>query len=316
LSALFFMTAGYNDYSSFIKKRFGERVQKISVNAGFTCPNRDGSKGTGGCIYCDNTTFNPAYTSVHKPILEQINEGIAYFSEKYPAQKYITYFQSYTNTYASVQVVKERIQEALSCKEVVGVSVATRPDCISDEILEMLAGFSKRHFITVEYGVESTYDATLKTINRCHSWNDSVQAIRKTAFYGLYCSVHLIIGLPGENETDFLNHAVNISRLPVNFLKLHQLQILSGTAAEKLFNQKPELFKILSVDEYTDLMCRFVAKLHPEIIIERFTGESPPERVIAPRWDKIKNFEVTEIIRRKLAEKNISQGMDYPALRP
>jgi hypothetical protein len=310
------MTPCYNDYSSFIKKRFGERVQKISIDAGFTCPNRDGSKSTGGCIYCDNAAFNPAYASRSKSITDQLQEGIAYFSEKYPSQKYIAYFQSFTNTYAPVQTVKEKIEEALSCKGVAGVSVATRPDCISDEILEMLAGFNKRHFITVEYGVESTYDSTLKTINRCHSWNDSIQAIRKTAFFGLYCGVHLIIGLPGETEADFLNHAVNISRLPVNFLKLHQLQILSGTTAEKLFSEKPELFTILSVDEYSDLMCSFVARLHPDIVIERFTGESPPERVIAPRWNKIKNFEVTEIIRRKLTERNIRQGIDYPALRP
>lgn len=316
MSALFFMTCLYNDYASWIKKQFGERVQKISVNAGFTCPNRDGSKSTGGCIYCDNTAFNPSFALHTHPVHQQLKEGIAYFSVKYPAQKYIAYFQSFTNTYAPVDVIRKKMEEALTVPGVIGISVATRPDCISDEILEMMAGFSKRYFITVEYGVESTNDPTLEIINRCHSWNDSINAIRKTAYYGLFCGVHMILGLPGETQEDFLTHADRISNLPVNFLKLHQMQILTDTAAENMYHDKPELFSIMNVDEYTDLACRFLTRLHPQIIVERFSGESPHERVIAPMWNRIKNFELTEIIRRKLKEREWCQGMYIKGLCP
>jgi len=301
----------YNDYSGFIKNKFGCRVQKISVNTGLTCPNRDGSKGTGGCIYCNNESFNPAYALGSKTITQQLDEGINYFSKKYPSQKYIAYFQSFSNTYESADSIKKRIEEALSFRNIVGISIATRPDCINDEILEMLASFSKKYFFVIEYGIESSINRTLEQINRCHSWEDSVNAIRKTSYYGIYSCAHLIIGLPGEAEEDYISHAKEISKLPVNFIKLHQLQILKGTKAEEMYISKPELFLIPSLEEYTDIICEFISNLSPDIIIERFTGESPPEMVVAPKWNRIKNFEVTEIIRKKLKERGIYQGKSY-----
>ena len=308
MSALFFMAQLYNDYSGFIKKQFGCRVQKISVSAGFTCPNRDGNKGTGGCIYCDNSAFNPSYINQQKSISQQLKDGIDYFAVKYPSQKYIAYFQSYTNTYSSADIIKAKIEEAINYPGIAGISVATRPDCINDEILQMLAEYTMKCFVAVEYGVESTIDKTLELINRCHSWSDSVNAINKTASYGISTCAHLIIALPGENENDFIHHVKELSVLPVSFVKFHQLQILSQTPVAKMYSENPELFRIYNVDEYCDLMCELISHLNPRIIIERFTGESPPERVIAPKWNKIKNFEVTEIIHRKLAKKGIRQG--------
>ena len=302
------MSGSYNDYSGYIKNKFGTRVQKISVNTGATCPNRDGTKGTGGCIYCDNEAFNPAYALSSKTISQQLTEGIQYFSKKYPSQKYIAFFQSFTNTYQPVDIIRKNVEEALSYPGVVGVSLATRPDCVSDEILEMLSGFAKKHFIVVEYGVESSLNKTLELINRCHTWEDSIDAIRRTSGYGLKTCAHLIIGLPGETEKDFIHHAQEISKLPVDFIKMHQLQILSGTQASELYKKDPEIFRIFSVDDYTDIMCGFITHLSPSIIIERFSGESTPGRVIAPKWNRKKNFEITEIIRSKLKERNLTQG--------
>lgn len=298
----------YNDYSSWIRNSFGERIQKISVNAGFTCPNRDGSNGTGGCTYCDNSSFNPAYCSPNKSITEQLAEGIAFFNKKYPAQKYIAYFQAYSNTYADIDILRQKFEEALLYKEVIGLSVATRPDCLNDQILEYLNELNCRTKLTVEIGVESTSDKSLLRINRGHCWQDSVNALTKLAGFNIRTGVHLILGIPGEDESEILNHAKVISELPFTFLKLHQMQILKGTAMAEDYENNAKDFLPLTAESYILLCVRFLELLSSEIVIERFTSESPLSSIISPDWGGIKNFEISEKIIRKMKELNTWQG--------
>lgn len=298
----------YNNYSNWIKKFFNERVQKISVDAGFTCPNRDGSKGTGGCIYCDNLTFSPEYCSQTKSITKQLDQGITFFNKKYPTQQYIAYFQNYTNTYSDLNKLKELYLEALSHEKVVGIAISTRPDCVDNGALELLAELSEKHFVTIEFGIESASNKTLQLLNRCHTFEDSIYAITKASKLGLRICAHLIIGLPGENKEQIIEHAKQLSLLPINILKLHQLQVIKGTKLEELFKQNNDFIKIYSVEEYVDLTIDFLENLSPEIIIERFTSESPLEKVIAPKWGGLKNFEIVDKIRKRLVERNTWQG--------
>lgn len=301
----------YNDYSSYFRQQFSERIQKISIDAGFTCPNRDGTKAYGGCLYCDNNTFNPFYCTPKKTITDQLDEGIAFFSAKYKTQKYLAYFQAYTNTYAPFDWLTKLYEEALHHKKVIGLVIATRPDCINDEILDYLAQLSKNYYIVVEYGVESTLNKTLELVNRCHTFEESVSAIEKTAEREIHTGVHLILGLPGENKEIMLHHANKISMLPVETLKLHQLQIICNTPIAGLFNEKPHVFPYFTVDEYIELVSCFIERLNPTIIIERFISESPPEMLISPKWNRIKNFEIVSKIERRLEARNTWQGWLY-----
>jgi len=303
----------YNDYSTWIRKQFNERVQKISVDAGFTCPNRDGTKGLGGCIYCDNKAFSPTYCSSGKSITQQLNEGIDFFSEKYLAQKYIAYFQSYTNTYADINILEKYYNEALSHPKVIGLAISTRPDCVNDDILNLISQLSKMHFVTLEFGVESTSNETLKLINRCHTFEDSKNAILKASGLGIKIAAHLILGLPGENKKQIVKHAEIISSLPISILKLHQLQIIKDTKLAELYQQNSEFIKLYTANEYVDLAIDFIEQLSPDIIIERFTSESPCEKIIAPNWNGLKNFEVVDKIRKRLIERDTWQGKFYYA---
>jgi len=303
----------YNDYSTWIRKQFNERVQKISVDAGFTCPNRNGTKGIGGCIYCDNKTFSPAYCSSGKSITQQLNEGIDFFSEKYPAQKYIAYFQAYTNTYANSNILEKYYNEALSHPKVIGLAISTRPDCVNDDILNLISQLSKMHFVTLEFGIESTSDKTLKLINRCHNFEDSKNAILKASALGITIAAHLILGLPGESKEQIVKHAEIISGLPISILKLHQLQIIKDTKLAQMFEQNPEFVIIYTANEYINLAIDFIEQLSPDIIIERFTSESPREKIIAPNWNGLKNFEIIAQIRKRLIERDTWQGKFYYA---
>ncbi len=301
----------YNDYSTWIRKQFNERVQKISVDAGFTCPNRDGTKGVGGCIYCDNKTFSPAYCSSRKSITQQLNEGIDFFSKKYPTQKYIAYFQAYTNTYANLNILEKYYNEALSYPKVIGIAISTRPDCVNDETLNLIAQLSKQHFVTLEFGVESTSNETLKSINRCHSFEDSKNAILKASGLDINIGAHLILGLPGESKEQIVKHAEIISDLPILILKLHQLQIIKDTKLAQMFEQNPAFIKLYTATEYIDLAIDFIENLSPDIIIERFTSESPREKIIAPNWGGLKNFEIVAQIKKRLVERETWQGRLY-----
>ncbi len=301
----------YNDYPGYIKKVFGGRVQKISVNVGFSCPNRDGTKGFGGCIYCDNKTFRPGYCEPEKPVKEQVLRGVGFFEEKYPDMNYLAYFQSYTNTYAPANQLWALYREAVAHEKVAGLIIGTRPDCINQEIIEVLKEIALTKPVTVEFGLESTNDQTLKEINRCHTWKDSVKAIELCNKNGIEAGVHLILGLPGESRVDMLNHARLISDLPVKTLKLHQLQVIKNTVLARRFAENPEYVKLFNLDDYIDFVIDFIEQLSPEIIIERFVGTSPVEKLIAPKWNKTKNFEVVAKIEKRLKERDTFQGRLY-----
>lgn len=304
----------YKSYGAWMKNRFGCKVQKISIDAGFSCPNRDGKIGRGGCIYCNNATFNPDYCTntagrvsqeerillTTENIKSQLEKGKEFFSRKYPEMKYIAYFQSYTNTYDDIEALKQMYEAVLSVPDVVGISIATRPDCVSDELLDYLEELSHRTFLTMEYGVESLNDKTLKIINRGHTSECSINIIRNTHARGIIVCAHLILGLPGESREEILRQEEIINSLPIDFLKLHQLQITKGTILE----HRPDLIEqctLYTPEEYIDLVVEYLSRLRSDIIIERFTSQSPAELLVAPRWG-LKNYEFTNLLNKRLAE--------------
>ena len=303
-------TKPYNDLGDFLRNIFPYKVQKISLNAGFTCPNRDGSKGWGGCTYCNNQTFSPEYCHTERSITQQLDEGVRFFSRKYPDMKYLAYFQAYTNTYDEMERLKAIYEEALNYPGVVGLIVGTRPDCVPHTLLDYFAELAKKTFVMVEYGLESTLDKTLLRINRGHTQAESEEAIRKTAGRGIYTGAHLILGLPGETKEEILHHADIISSLPLTTVKLHQLQLIRNTRMAKEFSDRPAEFHLYTADEYIELVVDFVEKLNPSITIERFVSQSPKELLIAPDWG-LKNFEFTAKVLKRMKERGAYQGRTF-----
>lgn len=300
----------YREFGELLSKHFPYKVQKISINAGFTCPNRDGSKAVGGCTYCNNQSFSPGYGGKQKTVSQQLEEGIEFFSHKYPEMKYLAYFQSYTNTYDSIDKLIALYEEALSYPNVVGLIIGTRPDCMPDDLLDYFAELNKKTFLVIEYGLESTLDSTLEFINRGHTHAESVEAIKKTAAKGIYTGAHLILGLPHETREQVLSHADEISKLPLTTVKLHQLQLIKGTVMAKQYRVNPEWFDLFEVDEYIDLAIDFAERLNPDFIIERFVSQSPKSLLIAPDWG-LKNFEFTAKVLKRFEERGARQGRLY-----
>lgn len=289
----------YKDYSHWIREQFPFRVQKISVDAGFSCPNRDGRLSSGGCTFCDNKTFNPSYCDRAKSITQQLEEGKAFFAKKYPEMKYLAYFQAYSNTYAPLEELKRKYEEALAVDDVVGLVIGTRPDCVSDEALDYLQQLNQRTFLIVEYGIESANDDTLRRINRGHTFDCSRQAIIKAHQRGLLTCGHIILGLPGEDKEEMLHQASTITQLPLDILKLHQLQIIKGTPLAKEYEAHP--FHVFSAEEYVNLVIRYVSQLRNDLVLERFVSQSPPDMVIAPKWG-LKNHEFTDLLNKRIRE--------------
>lgn len=289
----------YKDYSHWIREQFPFRVQKISVDAAFSCPNRDGRLSLGGCTFCDNKTFNPSYCDRGKSITQQLEEGKAFFAKKYPEMKYLAYFQAYSNTYAPLEELKRKYEEALAVDDVVGLVIGTRPDCVSDEALDYLQQLNQHTFLIVEYGIESANDNTLRRINRGHTFDCSRQAIVKAHQRGIITCGHIILGLPGEDEEDMLHQASTISQLPLDILKLHQLQIIKGTPLAKEYEAHP--FHVFSAEEYVNLVIRYVSQLRNDLVLERFVSQSPPNMVIAPKWG-LKNHEFTDLLNKRIRE--------------
>lgn len=289
----------YKDYSHWIREQFPFRVQKISVDAAFSCPNRDGRLSLGGCTFCDNKTFNPSYCDRGKSITQQLEEGKAFFAKKYPEMKYLAYFQAYSNTYAPLEELKRKYEEALAVDDVVGLVIGTRPDCVSDEALDYLQQLNQRTFLIVEYGIESANDNTLRRINRGHTFDCSRQAIIKAHQRGIITCGHIILGLPGEDEEEMLHQASTISQLPLDILKLHQLQIIKGTPLAKEYEAHP--FHVFSAEEYVNLVIRYASKLRNDLVLERFVSQSPPNMVIAPKWG-LKNHEFTDLLNKRIRE--------------
>ena len=289
----------YLDFGTWMRERFPYKVQKISIDAGFSCPNRDGKLSKGGCTFCNNESFNPSYCSPKESITEQIERGKEFFSKKYPDMKYLAYFQAYTNTYAPLAELQRMYEEALSVKDVVGIVIGTRPDCVEDALLDYLEQLNKRTFIIVEYGIESANDETLRKIRRGHTFACSRDAIERTHARGILTCGHIILGLPGEDATESLRQAPLISSLPLDFLKIHQLQIVKGTALAMQYAQQP--FHLYTVEEYIDLIIKYISLLRKDLIFERFVSQCPPEILIAPKWG-LKNYEFTNLLNNRLAE--------------
>ena len=300
----------YNDLAAYLSAHFPHKVQKISLNAGFTCPNRDGTVGYGGCTYCNNQTFNPAYCKTEKSVTEQLEEGKQFFARKYPDMKFLAYFQAYTNTYAELEELKRKYEEALSVPDVVGLVIGTRPDCMPDALLDYLEELNQRTFLIVEYGVESTDNDTLKRINRGHTFEVAEEAIRKTAARGIRVGAHIILGLPGEEREGLIAQAGLLSSLPLTTLKLHQLQLIKGTRMAWEYEHEPSDFHLYAADEYIDLVIDYVEHLRPDIVLERFVSQSPKELLIAPDWG-LKNHEFTDKVKKRMRERDAWQGKRY-----
>lgn len=291
----------YNDFGTWIRKQFPFRVQKISIDAGFSCPNRDGKISSGGCTYCDNRTFNPSYCDRKKTITEQLEEGKRFFAKKYPDMKFLAYFQAYTNTYAEVEALQSMYEEALRVEDVVGIVIGTRPDCVSDELLDYLEKLNKRTFVLVEYGIETANDATLRRINRGHDFACSRRAVEQTHARGILTGGHIIIGLPGEDAEESLRQAPIISSLSLDILKIHQMQIIKGTKLAQQYAEQP--FHVYTVEEYIDVIVRYISLLRKDMVLERFVSQSPAHLLIAPKWG-LKNYEFTNLLNNRLKQEN------------
>lgn len=300
----------YQDYGTYLRNHFNCKIQKISIHAGFTCPNRDGTKGVGGCTYCNNQTFNPEYCRTEKSVSQQLEEGKVFFARKYPGMKYLAYFQAYTNTYGELETLKQKYEEALEHPGIVGIVIGTRPDCMPDELLSYLQELNRRTFLTIEYGIESVYDSTLKRINRGHTHAQTEEAVCRTAEKGIPTGGHIILGLPGESREQLIREAGILSNLPLTTLKLHQLQLIKGTRMASEFEQNPKDFHLYEADEYIELCIDFLEHLRPGIVLERFASQSPKELLIAPDWG-LKNYEFTEKIKKRMAERKTFQGKLY-----
>ena len=298
-------TPYYNDYGTWIRSRFPFRVQKISIDAGFTCPNRDGTISTGGCIYCNNQTFSPSYCNREKSISSQLTIGKRFFAHKYPDMKYLAYFQTYSNTYSTIERLRMMYEEALSVEDIEGLVISTRPDCISEELLDYLEELNRRTFLIVEYGIESTNDNTLRHINRGHTFEQTVKAITHTKERGILTGGHIILGLPGENASESLTQAHQISALPLDILKIHQMQIIRATKLAEMYNK--ESFHLYTIEEYIQLVSKYIQRLRKDLVLERFISQSPAKLLIAPHWG-VKNYEFTNRLVNYMRANGIRQG--------
>ena len=317
----------YNSFVGYFKRRYGERLQKIVLDAGFTCPNRDGKVGRGGCTYCDNAAFHPSYSTAGKSLHQQLDEGIGFHKVRYrTTEHYLAYFQSFSNTYAPLERLRELYEEALSHPSVVGVVIGTRPDCVDSAKLDYLADLANGRILSgwkrslagepdrtspiviVEYGIESCYDVTLQRINRGHDFETARRAVHATAQRGLDVGAHFILGLPGESRQMMLDSCAMINELPLRSVKFHQLQIVKGTRMEKEYAESPQDFERFSLDDYLDFFTDMLERLRPTLSIERFAGEVPPRFVNETPWGLIRNVELLRLLDRCLEERDTWQG--------
>lgn len=301
-------TRRFNAYSNYTKVKYGERIQKVAIDAGFTCPNRDGTAAFGGCTYCNNDSFNPSYCDPSKPISQQIEDGIEFLSRRYKVKKYLAYFQAYSNTYASLESLKETYQQALDHPDVIGLVIGTRPDCIDEAKLDYFQELAETYDITIEYGIESCYDKTLARINRGHRFEETVKALEISANRGIFISGHLIFGLPGESREEMLAQVDTINELKLDSIKLHQLHIVKKTVMAFEYRTNPDEFQLFSLDEYKPFITEFLERLNPNIIIQRLFGEAPPYMMAGPTWGELRNSDVLERIEAYLEANDTFQG--------
>lgn len=277
----------YNAFGQYMKQLYRTPVFKVNVDAGFTCPNRDGTVATGGCIYCNNDSFRPSACTSTASLREQIEKGIPYLHSRYGAEKFIVYFQPYTNTYASVETLDRLYREALDNPGVIGLAIGTRPDCIDKEKIALLETLGRDHFVLVEYGLQSIYDTTLAFINRGHDYACFKHALAMTAGRGIHVGAHLILGFPTETREEMLEMADELSLLPIEFLKIHQLQVVKETALADLYAEKP--FATFGYHEYIGMLADFLERLSPDIVLQRLFAAAPDDILIAPLWNKTRS---------------------------
>lgn len=305
----------FNSYAEYFKREFGGRVQKLAIDAGFTCPNRDGSRGLGGCTYCDNDAFNPSYCHPDKTVGQQIKEGIEFHEKRYRrATRYLAYFQPYSNTYASLEKLKEIYSQALEFPDIIGMVIGTRPDCMDGFKLDYFSEISENHYVIIEYGIESCYNRTLKRINRGHTFEETLSALEMTRERGLHSGAHIIFGLPGESKDEMMKQADILSELPITNIKFHQLQIIKGTMMAAEFRKNPDDFHQFTLDEYIDFIIDFTEQLNPDFVIERFAGEVPPRFLEGQGWGLIRNDQILNRIESRMLERNTWQGRKFEQL--
>lgn len=295
----------YNSFGSYVKARFGAPVHKVNVDAGFTCPNRDGTLGSSGCIYCNNDSFRPNSCRPALSIKEQVENGAKFVRKRYKAEKFIVYFQPYTNTYASIEVLERLYNEALAEPSVIGLAIGTRPDCIDEEKLALLESLASKYFILVEYGLQSIYDKSLRFINRGHDYDAFLKALDMTRDRGISIGAHTIVGFPTETREEMLSIADEVSALPIEFLKVHQLQIVRDTPLEGMYRTDP--FHVFEYTEYLDFIIDFIERLSPDIVLQRLFATAPDDILIAPRWDRSRH-EILRDIEQRLIIRDTSQG--------
>jgi len=299
----------FNSYSNYFKREFGGRVQKLTIDAGFTCPNRDGTVATGGCTYCNNDAFNPSYCTPSKSITQQIDEGIEFHAVRYRrADRYLAYFQAFSNTHAPLDKLEKLYTEALANPKIIGLVIGTRPDCVDEQKLDYFQELSKKYYIALEYGVESCYNKTLELINRGHNFEKSVWAIEETHKRGIKTGAHIIFGLPGESREEMMAEAAILSKLPLNTIKFHQLQIIKGTTMELQYQQNPSMFNLFGMEEYFNFMVDFLEQLNPNFVVERFTGEAPPRYLATPPWGNYRTDQLMVMLEKILEQRNTWQG--------
>lgn len=302
----------FNSYSRYFKKVFGERVQKLTIDAGFTCPNRDGKVARGGCTFCLNDAFNPSYCTPQKSIKQQLEEGIEFHVKRYQkASRYLAYFQAFSNTYAPLDHLKNIYEQAFEVPGVIGVVIGTRPDCVDAEKLDYFAELSKKYYVTIEYGIESCYNETLEKVNRGHTYEDTIWAIEETAKRGIKVGGHMIFGFPGETREQMLAQAEILSKLPLNTIKFHQLQIFKGTVMAKDYRLHPDQFNFFGLEEYIDFFVNFLERLNPAFVVERFAGEVPPRFQAGPGWGLVRNEQLVSMLDKRLEQLDTWQGKLY-----
>ena len=301
------MNPYYTDYAEYLRRLFpGQKVQKLSVNGGMTCPNRDGTIGRGGCIYCDNRTFSPGYTAGARSVAGQIEAGRKFFGKKYPEMKYLAYFQSFTNTYGTPSHLRDLYEEALRQEDVVGLVVGTRPDCLPEEVVEILATLARERPVIVELGAESSHDRTLRRINRGHDWRCVTEAVARLTDAGISTGLHLIAGLPGEKREDILATIERVAELPIDSVKIHQMQVIRGTRLHEQYEKGEADIIDWTADDYLDLCVEIIRRVPRRIAIERFVSQAPPGMLVAPSWG-LKNYQFTNLLMERLKKIMASQ---------
>lgn len=299
----------FNSYSGYFRRLFGGRVQKLAVNAGFTCPNRDGTVGRGGCTFCDNEAFTPSYCRSDKSVAQQIREGIEFHRNRYRcADRYLVYFQSFSNTYAPLERLRAVYGEALGEEGVVGIVVGTRPDCVDERVLDYFAELAGSRYVAIEYGIESCYDATLREINRGHDFECARRAVEMTASRGIHTGAHFILGLPGETDDMMLGQTGAINALPLTTVKFHQLQLFRGTPMAADWDRHPERYRFRPLDEYIDFFIEILRRLRPDLVVERFAGEAPPRFHYGPDWGLVRNEQLLAMLEKRLLERGFWQS--------